>query len=127
MIVHNNFEEFALFLYIHMAHADGSLHPSEESMILNKISKLFPEEGNARAKLDEAIAKYNGLDQEKILETIRASFKYFYDVTFAQKYKVYTDMYDVINADGKVAEAEKKALDALKEIISINAEIKKIA
>jgi uncharacterized tellurite resistance protein B-like protein len=127
MIIHNNFEEFALFLYVHMAHTDGSLHPSEEGMILNKISKLFPEEQNARAKLDEVILKYNELEQEEVLETIRASFNYFYDVTFAQKYKVYTDMYDVINADGKVDEAEKKALDALKEIISINAELKKIA
>jgi uncharacterized tellurite resistance protein B-like protein len=125
MIIHKNFEEFALFLYIHMAHADGSLHPSEEGIILNKISKLFPEEQNARTKLDEAILKYNELEREEVLETIRASFKHFYDVTFAQKYKVYTDMYDVINADGKVDEGEKKALDSLREIIAMNAEVRK--
>lgn len=33
-------------------------------------------------------------------------------------------MYNVINANGKVEEAKKIALDALKEIINMNAEAK---
>jgi uncharacterized tellurite resistance protein B-like protein len=58
------------------------------------------------------------------MDIIRDTFKQFDHVKFAQKYKVYTDMYDVINADGKVEESEKNALDLLKEIIDLNAEVK---
>jgi len=37
---------------------------------------------------------------------------------------IYTDMYDVVNADGKVEESEKTALVELKEIIDLNSEIR---
>ncbi|MFM9839992.1 MAG: TerB family tellurite resistance protein [Cyclobacteriaceae bacterium] len=124
MMLHNNFQDFVLFLYIHMALADHYLHPSEESVILDKMSRLFPTEADPKKKFDAAVKHYESLSHETAIETIRASFKHFDQVKFAQKYKVYTDMYDVINADGKVEEAEKIALDALKEIINMNAEAK---
>jgi uncharacterized tellurite resistance protein B-like protein len=124
MILHDNFQDFVLFLYIHMALADKYLHPSEESVILDKMSRLFPAEANPKKKFDDAVKKYESLSHEKAMEIIRDTFKHYDHVKFAQKYKVYTDMYDVINADGKVEEAEKIALDALKEIINMNAEAK---
>jgi uncharacterized tellurite resistance protein B-like protein len=58
------------------------------------------------------------------MDVIRETFKHFDKVTFAQKYKVFTDMYDIVNADGKVEESEKHTLDGLKEIIDLNAQIK---
>lgn len=124
MVLHNNFQDFVLFLYIHMALADHYLHPAEEEVILDKMRKLFPTELNPKKKFDDAVKRYESLSHEKAIEAIRASFKHFDQIKFVQKYKVYTDMYDVINADGKVEEAEKIALDALKEIININAEAK---
>ena len=33
-------------------------------------------------------------------------------------------MYDIVNADGKVEESEKYALDGLKEIIDMNAQMR---
>ncbi len=124
MVLHNSFQDFVLFLYIHMALADKYLHPSEESVILDKMSRLFPTEADPKKKFDEAVKQYESLSYEAAIETIRTSFKHFDQIKFAQKYKVYTDMYDVINADGKVEEAEKIALDSLKEIINMNAEVK---
>lgn len=124
MILHSNFQDFVLFLYIHMALADHYLHPSEEEVILNKMGKLFPTEGNPKKKFDEEVARYKSFDQATAMTIIHESFKHFSHIKFAHKYKVYTDMYDVINADGKVEEAEKVALDALKEIINMNAEAK---
>jgi uncharacterized tellurite resistance protein B-like protein len=124
MVLHNNFQDFVLFLYIHMALADHYLHPSEETVILDKMSRLFPTEADPKKKFDDAVKHYESLSHEKVMEVIRDTFRHFDQVKFAQKYKVYTDMYDVINADGKVEEAEKIALDALKEIINMNAEAK---
>ncbi len=124
MVIHNNFQDFVLFLYIHMALADNYLHPAEEEVILGKMAKLFPTETNPKQKFDAALLNYKTLLHNEVMDIIRGTFKQFDHVKFAQKYKVYTDMYDVINADGKVEESEKNALDLLKEIIDLNAEVK---
>ena len=107
-----------------MALADNYLHPSEEEVILSKMPKLFPTESNHKEKFDTALKNYKILDHAKAMEIIHDTFKHFDQIKFTQKYKVYTDMYDVVNADGKVEESEKIALDALKEIINMNAEKK---
>lgn len=124
MVVHTNFQDFVLFLYIHMALADNFLHPSEEEVILTKMAKLFPTEANPKKKFDEAVVYYETLSAEQAMDIIQSTFKHFDQVKFAQKYKVYTDMYDVVNADGKIEEAEKIALDALKKVIDLNSESK---
>jgi uncharacterized tellurite resistance protein B-like protein len=107
-----------------MALADNYLHPAEEEVILGKMAKLFPTETNPKQKFDAALLNYKTLLHNEVMDIIRGTFKQFDHIKFAQKYKVYTDMYDVVNADGKVEESEKTALDALKEIIDLNSEIK---
>lgn len=124
MVLHKYFQDFVLFLYVHMAFADDSLHHTEEQVILDKMSKLFPTEGDPKRKFDMAVAEYKALDPAMVPVVIHDSFKYFNKVKFAQKYKVYTDMYDIVNADGKVEESEKNALEALKQIIDLNAELR---
>jgi uncharacterized tellurite resistance protein B-like protein len=59
------------------------------------------------------------------MEVIRATFKHFDQIKFTQKYKVYTDLYDIVNADGKVEESEMVALEILKEIIDMNSDANK--
>src|SRR3954468_11761225 len=116
MVLHSQFQDFILFLYIHMAVSDGTLHSSEEQVILSKMSKLFPNESDYKKKLEMALVEYKALDPIMTVNVIRESFLFFDKVTFAQKYKVYADMYDIVNADGKVEESEKNALTGLKEI-----------
>jgi uncharacterized tellurite resistance protein B-like protein len=124
MVLHSQFQDFILFLYVHMAISDGSIHSSEEQVILNKMTKLFPNESDLKKKLQLAIIEYKSLDSVMTMDVIKESFKHFDKVTFAQKYKVYADMYDIVNADGKVEESEKHALDGLKEIIDMNAQMR---
>jgi len=121
MKVHDSFNDFVLFLYVHMALSDGSLHPNEEVVILDRLTKLFPQEGDPKKKFDEAIAAYQHFDMTNLKEFIHYSFKHFNQVKFAQRYKIYSDMYDIMHADGKVAEAEQVALNTLKEIIDLGA------
>jgi uncharacterized tellurite resistance protein B-like protein len=124
MVIHNTFADFVLFLYIHMAYADGFFHHTEKELILEKMTKLFPNETDHRTKLERAEKDYLHLGTDKVSIIIFDSFKHFNQVKFAQKYKVYTDMFDIVHADGKVDESETEALDALKKIIDMSAEAK---
>jgi len=119
MKVHGSFSDFVLFLYIHMALADGTLHPGEEAVILDKLTKLFPLEGNPKKKFDDAVASYKNYDKSTLDEFVHHSFKHFNHVKFAQRYKIYTDMYDIMHADGKIDESETEALNTLKKIIDL--------
>ncbi len=121
MKVHDSFSDFVLFLYVHMALSDGLMHPKEELAILDKLTKLFPHEGNPKKKLDEALASYRDFDLSTLDEFIHYSFKHFNQIKFAQRYKIYTDMYDIMHADGKVEETETQAMDTLKKIIDLGA------
>ena len=124
MVIHKSFADFVLFLYIHMAHADSEFHSLEKGVILEKMLKVFPHEENRDKKFEDAVSEYRSIDQSKVTSIIRDTFKHFDQVKFAQKYKVYTDMYDIINADGRVDESETKALNELKQIIEMGVEIK---
>jgi uncharacterized tellurite resistance protein B-like protein len=119
MVIHDNFADFVLFLYIHMAYADGVYHPAEKDVITERIPKLFPGETDVATKLARAEKQYEAVEKSQIDAIIKDTFKHFNAVKFAQKYKVYTDMYDIIHADGKVEESETMALNQLKDIIEM--------
>jgi uncharacterized tellurite resistance protein B-like protein len=121
MVIHKTFADFVLFLYVHMAWSDGVYHPTEAQVILDKIPKLFPSESDPEQKLADAEKEYASTDKSKIATIIRATFKHFKEVKFTLKYKIYTDMYDIVHADGKVDAAEQAALHELKEIIEVGA------
>ncbi len=123
MVIHDTFAEFVLFLYIHMAHADGEYHQTEEDTIRGKLGKLFPNDPNPEVKLKNELAKYRSLKADDIKGLIHDTFFHFDQVKFSQKYKVYTDMFDIVHADGKVHEAEERALKELKTIIDTGSEV----
>lgn len=119
MVIHKTFNDFVLFLYVHMAFADGEFHPLERDVIRGKMSKLFPEVTNTDKKLEEAVTEYHRVEKPKLLSLIRETFHHFRAVKSVYKYRIYSDMYDIINADGKVDESETRALDELKQIINM--------
>jgi uncharacterized tellurite resistance protein B-like protein len=123
MVIHQTFADFVLFLYVHMAHADSDFHSTELNTIRKKMEKLYPYEGDLDQKLESAMEEYRAFDKNNLKILFRDTFNHFTKVKFSQKYKVYTDMYEIINADGKIEESEAKALQELKEIIDISAEV----
>jgi uncharacterized tellurite resistance protein B-like protein len=125
MVIHDNFADFVLFLYIHMAYADGVYHPAEKEVIADRIPKLFPAETDVAAKLAKAEKQYTSVDRSQLDIIIKDTFKHFSSIKFAQKYKVYTEMYDIIHADGKVEETETKALNQLRDIIEMGVVMKR--
>lgn len=122
MVIHDTFADFVLFLYIHMAHADGEYHPSEVEAIKEKLPKLFPNERDIDSRYESGLKKYKGVKPDDIKALIHDTFFHFDHVKFSQKYKIYTDMFDIVHADGKVHEAEERALRELKEIIDSGSE-----
>ena len=120
MVIHKNFADFVLFLYIYMAHADSDLHEAERDVIKEKMKKLYPEDTDFNKKFNEQLNLYDDFDKNQLKTLFKDTFGHFSSIKFPQKYKVFTDMYDIINADGKVDESETKALNALKEIIDIS-------
>lgn len=123
MVIHQSFADFVLFLYVHMAHADKDFHQTELGVIRGKMSKLYPFEDNLEERLEVALKEYQAFDKNKLKILFKDTFHHFTNVKFAQKYKVYADMYDIINADGKIDESEARALQELKEIIDMSAQI----
>jgi uncharacterized tellurite resistance protein B-like protein len=121
MVIHKTFADFVLFLYVHMAYSDGEYHEQEHNVIVDKARKLFP----GATDIDDLVAgakrEYRSTDQSKVPLIIRESFRHFHMIKFSQKYKIYADMYDIINADGKVDESEAASLNELKEIIELGA------
>jgi uncharacterized tellurite resistance protein B-like protein len=123
MVIHQSFADFVLFLYVHMAHADSDFHQTELGVIREKMSKLYPFESNLEDRLETSLKEYKAFDKSKLKILFKDTFNHFTNVKFAQKYKVYADMYDIINADGKIDDSEAAALQELKEIIDISAEV----
>ncbi len=120
MVIHQNFADFVLFLYIHMAHADSEFHDSELTVVKEKMKKLYPKDTDYDAKLREVLAQYQDFDKSKLRTLFRDTFRHFTNIRFPVKYHIYTDLYEIINADGKIDESETKALQELKEIIELS-------
>ncbi len=120
MVIHKNFSDFVLFLYVYVAFSDGQFHPLEKETILEKMKKLYPEDTDFENRLNEEINLYDDFDKNQMKTLFKDTFKQFPKVTFTQKYKIYTDMYEIVQADGKIHEAETLALEALKEVIDLS-------
>ncbi|MCX7637940.1 MAG: TerB family tellurite resistance protein [Cyclobacteriaceae bacterium] len=120
MVIHKSFADFVLFLYVHMAHADSEFHETEMAMVREKMKKLYPQGTDYEAKLKEALILYQDFDKSKLHTLFKDTFRHFSDVRFSVKYHVYTDLHEIINADGKVDESETAALQELKEIIDLS-------
>jgi uncharacterized tellurite resistance protein B-like protein len=125
MVLHTTFPDFVLFLYVHISHVDSAYDPAELKLIKEKMARLFPGGTDMEKKLYTALREYNKFDKSQIADLIKDSFQHFSEVKSSQKSKVYTDIHDIIKADGKVDSSEARALDALRELIELGTEAPK--
>lgn len=121
MILHRSFPDFILFLYVHMSHADSSYDPSEMATIKAKMSALYPGGTDIEKKLYLALREYNSFDKSKLADLFEETLRHF-SVETPETDNVYTDLYEIMQADGKVEQSETKTLEALKQIINLHAE-----
>ena len=116
MKILSTFNEFAAFLFLHVARTDGTLHENESHQVQQKIARLFPEQ-DVQEIFRKTLEHYHALKQEEIAHFIRESFDQFRNESFASKYNMFTDLYDIVNSDGKIEEAETAVLNQIRELI----------
>lgn len=114
------FKDFAIFLYFYIAYADHEFHPMEEELIRKKIAKLFPQDLDHTTRFKEAHLHYLDAAKGDLKAIIEQGVRDFPHVESNKKYHVYKDLYDIINADGRVDDKETEAIEALKSIIEMN-------
>ncbi len=116
MILHQTFADFVLFLYVHISQADNTYDPKELAIIKAKMGKLFPEGTDLEKKLYSTIKQYNLFDKSKLNELFESSLRHFGNES-ASKSGLYSDLYEIIQADGKIHQSETSSLEVLKNII----------
>ena len=114
-----DFKDFTLFLFIYMAYADGSMDRTEIDVIKSKISKLFPET-DVNEKFQQSRKSYEKFAPEEIDTIIRLNFEKHREKSFTFKYKIFSDLYEIIIADGIVDFQENQSIQKLKGIIDQN-------
>lgn len=67
--------------------------------------------------LRKTLEHYQQVKQEEIAHFIRESFDQFRNESFASKYNMFTDLYDIVNSDGKIEEAETAVLNQIRDLI----------
>ena len=117
MIIHSTFEDFLLFLYVHISRADSNYDPKEMEVIQEKMKGLYPNKIDFDKKLYLTLREYKTFDKAKLPELFNNTLDHF--KAGKDKDKIFADLTDIISADGKVQPAETNALDALKQTIDL--------
>ena len=116
-----DFSDFTLFLFIYMAYADGSIDRTEIDVIKTKMFKLFPGK-DVDHKFQESRKSFEALSPDEIENTIHLNFEKHKERSFTFKYKIFSDLYEIIIADGVVDFRENQSIQKLKGIIEQNME-----
>lgn len=117
MIIHSTFEDFLLFLYIHISRADNNYDPKEMEVIQEKMKGLYPSKTDFDKKLYLTLREYKNFDKSKLPELFSDTLSHF--KAGKDKATIFADLSDIISADGKIQPTETNALDALKQTLDI--------
>jgi len=115
--VFEDFNQFTLFLYLYMAYADGVMDSTEEEVIKEKTTRLFPHGKDVEELFSQAKTKYESLTNDEIEKIISVNFEHHREKSFTYKYKILADLYEIIIADGIIDIKENQSIEKLKDII----------
>jgi hypothetical protein len=105
-----------------MSRVDEIYDPNEMATIKKKIAGLFEKDADIEKKLYIAIREYNSFEHSKLGELFRDSFKHFSEDKSVVKNDFFSDLNEIMLADGKIVREETRALEALKGIIELNSQ-----
>ena len=107
-------QDFTLFMFVHIASVDGSLHPNEREAIIEKMNELFPGEAPYEEKLGALESQYKKLGFAAAEDLLTETWPIFSSMNQEMKTKLYKDLFDIINSDARVNEEETRALKIFK-------------
>jgi len=82
------------------------------------MADLFPAGTDIEKKLYGTIREYNAFDKSKLDDLLSASVEHFKSNGMVKDHTVFTDIEDIIRADGKVNSSESKALETIAKLIA---------
>ena len=108
-------EEFTLLLFFHMAHVDGSIHPNERDTILERMKSIFPDDAIVDQKVMSVEREYSSLGDIRAETLLKEGMLKFADVDAGMRKEIYSALFDIINANGKVNQEETQVLRLFKD------------
>ncbi len=119
--IFDQYQEFIIFLLIHVANSDFSLKAAEIEVILGKMEDYFPEiedMDELRSKFINVQDNYNELNDSDINHLIYHNYLNFRDKEI-NTMRIVNDLQEVIMADGLIHERETKAFESIKKLLNI--------
>lgn len=117
MIIHKTLSDFILFLYVHISHSDSNYDPSEMAVIKTKMSGLFPNDTDIEKKLYTTIREYNSYDKSRLEALFSETIQHFRTSHPIPDATVFSDIQEIIRADGKVKISEVNAMTLISSLI----------
>ena len=114
-----SYEEFVLFLLIHIANADHMFKLDEAIVILTKMEDMFDTEDGVDKLLSIFMQMQDSYDQLKdddisgIIKSHLVKFK----ITQDNADRLFNELYEVVNADGHIHENETQAVERIKKLV----------
>lgn len=119
--IFGSYQEFILFLLIHVGNSDYSLKGSEIEVILSKMEDYFPEIDDMdilRSKFVSLKDEYDELSDTSINHLIYHNYlSYKNDSINADR--IVNDLQEVIMADGFIHDQETKTMETIKKLLNI--------
>jgi uncharacterized tellurite resistance protein B-like protein len=119
--IFNEYQEFILFLLIHVGNSDYSLKSAEIEVILSKMEDYFPdveETDELRSTFVNYQDNYQELNDSDINHIIYSNYLHYKDKAINAN-RILNDLNEVIMADGLIHEMETKTLESLKKLLNI--------
>ena len=111
-----SYKDYIIFLYVHIAFADGSIQDEEKELIEKKLSRYFDSKDEIDEKLEAMLLDYQS-NTEPIDSIIKRTVKKYSNIEFFKKYRIFKDLYEIIECDGVIHSTETQALKKLESII----------
>ncbi len=111
----DQYVEYLIFLFLHVAHADFTVKSSEINSIISKIDKNFPEAPDPHSLFLDIKDMYENLNDDEIESTVVSNLHKFDGEL--QPEKVIRDLHDIIASDGLIMENELKLFKKLKSML----------
>ena len=107
-------EDYMMFLCIHLASVDGSLHPNERETIQERMVEWF-QDISVEKKFDDMETYYNTLGFSVAEELLIQGWTKFSAISPDIKAKLFPVLIDIINSDARVHEEETRFFKTVRE------------
>ena len=114
---YDTYQEFILFLYIHIANSDYKFKIVEKEIILDKMKRLFPFQYDYKKFLSDITANYKALSQEEKESVLINNFKKFSTLNLDTE-AILGDLLDIIYSDDEYHELEKEEFMKLRGLLT---------